>query len=260
MTEVAKAKPEGAPARLSLRETPSSERPLRTVWLGRCGYRHALAVQEGCREAVLAAGGERPETLYLLEHDHVFTLGRNAVRGDIVASDEWLAARGVEVVECDRGGKVTYHGPGQLVGYPVISLQPDRRDVRRFVADLMQVLVRTVGEYGVEAEAGQGDEIGVWTRPDPERFRMRRKIASIGVHLKRWTSTHGLALNVAPDLGFFGGIVPCGLHGVELTSIERETGAAPRLEEVAAVLDRHFRQVFGRPLGGRYGDAPEAVR
>jgi lipoyl(octanoyl) transferase len=219
--------------------------------LGRCSYAEALALQEQCREAVIAARSERPETLFLLEHPHVFTLGRNAVRSDVLASDAWLAAHGVEVIESDRGGKVTYHGPGQLVGYPVLCLQPDRRDVRRYVADLMEVLVRTVAAYGIAAEPGEGDEIGVWTRPV---FGVRRKLASIGVHLKRWTSTHGFALNVAPDLQFFGGIVPCGLDGVELTSIERECGRRVPLPEVAREVERHLREVFERPLGPHLED------
>jgi lipoyl(octanoyl) transferase len=168
-------------------------------------------------------------------------LGRNASGADVLASPEWLAAREVEVVECDRGGQVTYHGPGQLVGYPVVNLSPDRRDIRRYVRNLQEVLIRTLAGYGLAAEPRDGQEhIGVWVGEE--------KIASIGVHLSRWITTHGFALNVATDLSYFAGIIPCGLHRVRMTSIARLTGRAPSLPAVAAAAARHFGEVFGREL------------
>ncbi len=179
-----------------------------------------MELQLAARAALKA--GEGPERLLLLEHPHVYTLGRNASEADILAGPDWLRAREIEVVECDRGGQVTYHGPGQLVGYPIVNLSPDRRDVRRYVRDLQQVLIRTLADYGITAEGRDGQAfVGVWAGEE--------KIASIGVHLSRWITTHGFALNVSTDLSYFAGIIPCGLHQVRMTSIERLTGRAPRL-------------------------------
>ncbi|HEV7785964.1 MAG TPA: lipoyl(octanoyl) transferase LipB [Thermoanaerobaculia bacterium] len=217
-------------------------RPLHWEILGRVPYAEALALQLAARAALKS--GEGPERLLLLEHPHVYTLGRNASGADVLAGPEWLAVRGVEVVECDRGGQVTYHGPGQLVGYPILNLSPDRRDIRRYVRDLQEVLIRTLVGYGLAARPGEGQEnIGVWVGEE--------KIASIGVHLSRWITTHGFALNVATDLSYFAGIIPCGLHQVRMTSIERvmsRTGHAPSVPEVAANVARHFGEIFGREL------------
>ena len=212
---------------------------VRWAYLGRVPYAEASALQERLRDAVRT--GEGGEHLLLLEHPHVYTLGRNAKRSDVVAAEAWLAERGLEVAECDRGGQVTYHGPGQLVGYPILNLDPDRRDVRRYVADLMEVLVRLLADYGVAARAARpGEPIGVWSGG--------RKVASLGVHLKRWITTHGFAVNVSTDLAFFEGIVACGLAGVELASIESLTGRRPSLAEVAAVCAGHLGRVFGREM------------
>jgi lipoyl(octanoyl) transferase len=214
---------------------------LRWGFLGRVPYAEAVARQHAVRDALKR--GEGPEHLLLLEHPHVYTLGRNASAADILAAPEWLAERGVEVVECDRGGQVTYHGPGQLVGYPVVNLSPDRRDVRRYVRDLQEVLIRTLADYGVAAEVRDGQAfIGVWAGRD--------KIASIGVHLSRWITTHGFALNVTTDLSYFAGIIPCGLQGIGMTSIERITGRRPAVAEVAAVAAGHFAGIFGREMIG----------
>ncbi len=204
--------------------------------LGRVEYAEAARLQEEMRQAL--ANGDGPEHLLLLEHPHVFTLGRNADRGSLVATPEWLESRGVTVVECDRGGQITYHGPGQLVGYPILDLNPDRRDIRRYVLDLQEVLVRTLADYGVEAEPGLPDRpAGVWIGPS--------KIASIGVHLRRWLTSHGFALNVATDLAYFDGIVPCGLSGVRMTSMESQ-GATADLADVTESCANRFCEVFGR--------------
>ena len=219
-----------------------------TLWsyLGRVSYGEGEAFQRAARDAVKR--GESPESpdaaaerFFLLEHPNVYTLGRNASPADILASPAWLAGHGFEVVECDRGGQVTYHGPGQLVGYPVINLSPDRRDIRRYVRDLEEVLIRTLADFGVTAERREGqDYIGIWVG--------EAKIASIGVHLSRWITTHGFALNVTTDLGLFGGIVPCGLTRVKMTSIAAWTGRDPTLPEVAARAAAHFGAVFGREM------------
>jgi lipoyl(octanoyl) transferase len=214
-----------------------ARRDLHWSYLGRIPYGEAVDLQLAVRDAVRRGTG--PERLLLLEHPHVYTLGRNASAADVLASPEWLRGRGVEVAECDRGGQVTYHGPGQLVGYPVVNLSPDRRDIRRYVRDLQQLLVRTLADFGVVAEPGESQAfIGVWAGGE--------KIASIGVHLSRWITTHGFALNVSTDLSYFAGIVPCGLSGIGITSIERLTGRAPALPEVAAACARHFADLFGR--------------
>jgi lipoyl(octanoyl) transferase len=216
-----------------------SPRPLHWDYRGRVPYAEAVETQHVARAALKA--GEGPERFLLLEHPHVYTLGRNADAGDVLARPEWLAAMGVEVAECDRGGQVTYHGPGQLMGYPIVNLSPDRRDIRRYVRDLQEVLIRTLAEYGVAARPGEEQAfIGVWAG--------EAKIASIGVHLSRWITTHGFALNVSTDLSYFTGIIPCGLQQVSMTSIERLVGSAPPLPEIAAVCARHFGEVFDREL------------
>jgi lipoyl(octanoyl) transferase len=214
-----------------------ASRVTQAAFLGRVHYGEALVWQRAT-EAGLKRG-DGPERFLLLEHPPVFTLGRNASPADILAPAEWLQSRGVEIHQTNRGGEVTYHGPGQLVGYPVLNLNPDRRDIRRYVRDLQEVLIRTLGDFGITA--GRNDapgHIGVWVE--------RGKIASIGVHLSRWITTHGFALNVSTDLELFGGIVPCGLHGVRMVTLAELIGRVPTLAEVADRVVVHFFDVFER--------------
>lgn len=223
----------------------------RTHWtiLGRVDYARAARLQLAVREALRR--GDGPERLLLLEHPPVYTMGRNASAEDLLWTDLERKRQGIEVHATDRGGQVTYHGPGQLVGYPIVDLHPDRRDIRRYVRDLQESLVRTLAELGLEAQGGAGDQIGVWVEG--------RKIASIGVHLSRWLTTHGFALNLDPTLAHFAGIVPCGLQDVSMTSVARELGGAPPLEEVALRYVRHFGSVFERePVEDRAFLVPEA--
>ncbi|MFN7940109.1 MAG: lipoyl(octanoyl) transferase LipB [Thermoanaerobaculia bacterium] len=220
---------------------PAAPSPRRTVasWLGRVPYAEATALQLRVRERLRC--GEGPERLLLLEHPHVYTLGRNADPADVLVPASWLRERGVEVVESDRGGQVTYHGPGQLVGYPILDLAPDRRDVRRYVRDLEEALVRTLADFGIAGELRAGTElVGVWVG--------EAKIAAIGIHLARWRTTHGFALNVAPDLTLFAGIHACGFDRLSVASIESLTGARPPLAEVAARFAARFAEVFARDL------------
>lgn len=221
-----------------------SLRPLHAGFLGLLPYRDAWDLQLRLREALKR--GEGPEHLLLLEHPHVYTLGRNATEEDLLVPPEWLEDEGVEVVHSDRGGQITYHGPGQLVGYPLLNLSPDRRDIRRYVRDLQAVLVATLADYGITARGGEDQlEIGVWVGEG--------KIASIGVHLSRWHTTHGFALNVSTELALFQGIIPCGLLDVEMISMGTLLGEAPAVAEVAERCMHHFGRRFEReihPLDG----------
>ena len=214
--------------------------PLRAEWLGRLDYDRALALQSAAAAGV-AAGAE--ERLFLLEHEPVYTLGRNATASDILLTPERRRELGVAVRESNRGGKVTYHGPGQLVGYPILNLSPDRRDVKRYVTDLEEVLIRVLGDLGIRAARSFAKErvTSVWVGND--------KIAAIGVHLSRWVTTHGFALNVTEEpLPFFAGIVPCGITDGGVTTIERLLGRRLALEDVARPLLVHFGEVFGREI------------
>ena len=216
-----------------------SQRTLRSRWLGRIGYDEALAMQ--AEAAARAAGGE--ETLLLLEHDPVFTLGRNASETDILLPPARREELGIEVRESNRGGKVTYHGPGQLVGYPIVNLAPDRKDVKRYVTDLEEVLIRVLAVFGIRAERSPVKErvTSVWVGND--------KIAAVGIHLSRWVATHGFALNVTDEpLPYFAGIVPCGITDGGVTTIERVLGRRVAVEDVARVLVPHFAAVFGREI------------
>jgi lipoyl(octanoyl) transferase len=221
------------------RDPPPSRR-VEALWLGRIGYAEAAVLQ---REAASRIGRGGAETLLLLEHEPVFTLGRNASAADVLFTPEKRRELGIELVETDRGGKVTYHGPGQLVGYPVMNLDPDRRDVRRYVSDLEQVLMNTLADFAVTASRSSVRErvSSVWVGND--------KIAAIGVHISRWITTHGFALNVTQEpLPYFRGIVPCGITDGGVTSMERVLGRRLELREVAQRLLGHFADVFSRDV------------
>ena len=181
--------------------------------------------------------GRIGDVLLLVEHPHVLTLG---VRGDggrshILASDETLTARGVQVYETGRGGDITYHGPGQIVGYPILDLKPERCDVHRYVRDLEEVLIRVAGDYGLAAERVSG-LTGVWVRGE--------KVAAIGVRIARWITSHGFALNVTTDLGYFDLIVPCGIADRGVTSLSRLLGRQLEKAEVEDRLIQRFTEVF----------------
>ncbi|MDQ5872928.1 MAG: lipoyl(octanoyl) transferase LipB [Acidobacteriota bacterium] len=224
-------------------EEPGRVRPdgqrVEARWLGRIGYERGLALQREAADRV-ALGG--PEALLLLEHEPVFTLGRNATSADVLFTPAKRRELKIDLYESDRGGKVTYHGPGQLVGYPVLNLDPDRRDVRRYVRDLEEILIRTLADFGVSADRSSRPErlSSVWVGD--------AKIAAIGVHLSRWITTHGFALNVTDEpLPYFQGIVPCGITDGGITSIERCLQKRIEPQEVASVLVARFAEVFGRP-------------
>lgn len=177
--------------------------------------------------------------MLLLEHPHVITLGRNADPANVLAGEAVRASHGVALYPTRRGGDVTYHGPGQLVGYPIVNLKPDRCDVRRYMRDLEEVLIRTAADFGVVAGRVEG-LTGVWVGTE--------KLAAIGVRIARWVTSHGFAFNVSTDLSYFHLIVPCGIADHGVTSLGRLTGESIRLEEVAARVAVHFGDVYGRRM------------
>lgn len=212
---------------------------LRVEWLGRIGYRAAWARQH---ELVAArATGEAPDTLLVLEHDAVLTLGRHSDPAHILASEADLTARGIEVVRVERGGEVTYHGPGQLVGYPIVRLSDHGLLVRPFVRALEAAMSDLAASYGIEADRRDGYP-GCWVDPEGSRG-LPRKLGALGLRIERGVSYHGIALNVTTDLGDFALIEACGLPDVEVTSIARELGwrgdaAAPSTAGVQVAADR----------------------
>lgn len=206
-------------------------------WLGFTPYDDGLALQERAVSDRIANTTE--DRLILLEHPHVYTLGRAADRTNVLSSEAELAAVGAALYHTGRGGDVTYHGPGQLVGYPVISLKPDRCDVHRYVRDLEEVLIRAIADFGVQGSRIEG-LTGVWVAGE--------KVAAIGVRIARWVTSHGFALNVTTDLTRFGAIVPCGISDRGVTSLERLTGRKVSLEDVAERVAAHFGVVFERRI------------
>ncbi len=199
--------------------------------LGRIEYGAALALQKETELAVKES--QQPDTLMLLEHPHTLTVGRRGDSAGILMSQAALEARGVTVFETNRGGKITYHGLGQIVGYPIINLSPDREDVHRYVRDLEEVLIRTLRDSGIPAFRIEG-LTGVHTS--------RGKVAAIGVHIARWVTTHGFALNVNTDLGFFNLIIAC--DGEQVTSMEDLLGCEVDMGEIEDVIVQHFAEVF----------------
>jgi len=214
-----------------------------TCWVEKLGlvdYADGLRLQ---RQRVAARkAGVIPDTLLLLEHPHVYTLGRNAKRENILLSTEQLAARGAQVFEIDRGGDVTYHGPGQLVGYPILDLTQHRRDIAWYMRSLEEVLIAVADEYGIEAGRLAGTP-GVWVG--------KNKLAAMGVHISRWVTSHGFAFNVNTDLRYFDWIVPCGLHDKGVTSLQKLLGRRVEMDEVAEKVIRHFGRVFGLEMVGQ---------
>ncbi len=214
------------------------------VWrLGRVEYEDGLQLQKLFGEARMK--DLIPDVLLLLEHSPVLTLGRAAKRYNILAGDDVLEGLGVETFETNRGGDVTYHGPGQVVGYPIFKLAGNRQDVRRYVRDLEEAMIRTVARFGITAgriPKWTGVWVGEETSPDA------RKIAAIGVHISRWQTSHGFALNANTDLSHFGLIVPCGIKEAGVTSIQRELDRPVGIPEVEDALAQSFADIFGGEL------------
>ena len=218
---------------------------LLTANLGTVPYLEALELQRDLARRRIT-GEIDEDILLLLEHPPVVTLGRTAKASHVVSSPDALRARGVEVHEVERGGDVTFHGPGQLVGYPIFDLKRHRRDLHWYLRRVEEALIVALANVGIEAERHAG-YTGVWTQG--------RKIASIGVHARDWVTWHGFALNVLTDLSFFDLIVPCGIPQVQMTSVVRETGREVTMAEMAAVSASAFAEVFSLELR----DAPASL-
>ena len=207
--------------------------------LGRVPYRAALEFQH--RAVDTRARGESPDVLYFVEHEPVLTVGRGGHDGNLLFSADEYARRGIEVVPVERGGDVTYHGPGQIVGYPIVALEtlPGGRDLHRYLRDLEEAILRVLGSYGLSASR-RPPYTGVWVGD--------RKVAAIGVAVRRWVTFHGFALNVNPDLSHFEWIHPCGIRDLGVASLESLLGAAPPREEVVGRLAGAFSEVWERPV------------
>jgi lipoate-protein ligase B len=216
--------------------TPVAERELWVEHLGVVPYGDALELQRRvARERI--EGVIPQDVLLLVEHPPVITMGRSSKEAHLLASAEFLSSRGVELFEVERGGDVTFHGPGQLVGYPIIDLKRHKRDLHWYLRQVEEALIVALGELGIPAERNQG-YTGVWTQG--------KKIASIGVHARDWVTWHGFALNVDTDLSYFDLIVPCGIQSVTMTSVAREVPAGnAAVHDVAALVSAAFARTFG---------------
>jgi lipoyl(octanoyl) transferase len=210
-------------------------KPLAVRRLGRIPYAAGLELQ--ARLVQQRQAGEIPDTLLLLEHDPVFTIGRNGKADNVLVPEDALKAQGFDVFETGRGGDVTYHGPGQVVGYPILDLSPDRRDVHRYVRDLEEVMIRTCAAYGLQGSRVSG-RTGCWIGDE--------KIGAIGVRISRWVTSHGFALNVTTDLSAFRLIVPCGISDRGVTSLEKALGRPVDLDEVMDRLEVDLAAVMER--------------
>jgi lipoyl(octanoyl) transferase len=215
-------------------------RELAVIELGRRDYASVLALQEAKHAARIA--DEIPDTLLLVEHDPVITLGRAAKREHVLAPLPYLQSQGIELHEIGRGGDVTYHGPGQLVAYPILDLRPDRCDVRKYVRNLERVMIALAASFGVEGHTIEGLT---------GAFCQDRKFGALGVRISRWVTMHGFAVNISTDLSAFALIVPCGLTQTEVTSLERESGQQIAMELACQRAAHSFADVFGYDLRAR---------
>ena len=224
------------------------DRELWTIECGLRGYAEMLELQRSVARARISGEVEQ-DVLLLVEHPPVITLGRSSKSAHLLADPDLLRARGVDVFEVERGGDVTFHGPGQLVGYPIVDLKRHTQDLHWYLRRVEEVLIRALEFYGIRGERVSG-YTGVWTGG--------RKIASIGVHARDWVTWHGFALNVSTELSYFDLIVPCGIPEVAMTSIQRETGRQASIDEASPVIARCTAEVFDLDLRQR-DDLPELV-
>ncbi len=201
--------------------------------LGLIDYKQAWDLQKEIFD--LRLRNEINDTFFLLEHPHTYTLGKVAEKENLISSESQLKERGVSVYEIDRGGDITYHGPGQIVGYPIIKLSDWKEDTHQYLRGLEEVIILTCREYGIETERNS-KYTGVWIG--------ERKIAAIGIKVSRWITMHGFAFNINTDLSYFGGIIPCGIKDKDVTSLKRELGREINIAEVKEKLIKNFKIVF----------------
>jgi len=216
------------------------------VLVVRCGlvaYDEALVAQRWLRDA--REDGSIPDVLLLLEHPPTYTRGRRSTPEELPMAAEWYEMQGIAIRDTDRGGRVTYHGPGQLVAYPIVDLSAYGDDVHEYVRRLEQVAISALGEHGVAAQTIEG-LTGVWTEGEPPPGGEARKIGSIGVHLSRGITTHGLSINVSNDLQPFEWVVPCGIEGCQVSSLSRELGAEQELAPFADTVAERYAEVYER--------------
>jgi len=211
------------------------------VDLGLMGYAEAGALQK--RVVAARKAGAIEDVLLLCEHPHVITQGRNGRKENLLASEHVLRQKGVEFHATDRGGDITYHGPGQIVGYPILNLHAIRRDVVWYVRMLEEAMIQATAELGVAANRVEG-KTGIWVKSE----NAEEKLAAIGVHISRWVTSHGFAYNVSTDLRYFDLIVPCGIADRKATSLEKLLGRSVKQEEIAPRIARHLGEVFGLEL------------
>jgi lipoyl(octanoyl) transferase len=225
---------------------PFTDNSCWVVDAGFIGYEPAFELQR--RLVAARKSGIVPDVLLLCEHPHVITLGRNGHSENLLASQHLLRQMNVEFHSTDRGGDITYHGPGQIVGYPILNLAAIRRDVAWYVRQLEEVMISTTADFGIEARRKAG-MTGVWVERAPHgspALITEEKLAAIGVHLSRWVTSHGFAYNVSTDLRYFDLIVPCGLQGKRATSLEALLGRTVSRDEVLPRIVKHFSGIFDR--------------
>jgi lipoyl(octanoyl) transferase len=225
--------------------------------LGTVPYDEARALQK--RLEVARQEGAIPDTLLLLEHPPVYTKGRRATPDELPMGEEWYRRQGIEVTDTDRGGRITYHGPGQLVGYPIVSLRLYGDDVHEYIRRMERLMIGSLGQWGVDAECIEG-QTGVWTSPVASEAAglpaaEAKKIGSIGVHVNRGVTTHGFAINVNNDLQPFEWIVPCGIESCRMTSVSRELGAEQDMDAFIDTVVRTFAAIYERePVSAEAGE------
>jgi lipoyl(octanoyl) transferase len=215
--------------------------PFLIIDLGLISWNDAYTIQE--RIVAARKAGAIEDVLLLCEHPHVVTLGRNGKRENLLASESVLRQKGVKLHETNRGGDITYHGPGQIVGYPILDLAAIRRDVHWYVRTLEEVMIRAAADFDLTAYRVSG-KTGIWVEPKSPPGAAEEKLAAIGVHISRWVTSHGFAFNVATDLRFFDLMIPCGIADRKATSLEKLLNRAVALAEVKPRLIQHFAECF----------------
>ena len=201
--------------------------------LGLINYKEAWDLQKQVFE--LRSAGKISDTLFLLEHPHTYTLGKTADKKNLIGPESYLSEKQISVYEIDRGGDITYHGPGQIVGYPIISLTDWKQDTHKYLRAIEEIIIRTCAHYGLSGSRVD-KYTGVWIND--------RKIAAIGIKVSRWITMHGFAFNINTDLDLFTGIIPCGISDREVTSLAKETGGVVNINEVKELLKNNFMEIF----------------